>query len=86
MGAGTGCDCHYLFGDDLLGQNRGHVPRHAKAYRNFAAELDRLQRERIAAFSEFAADVRSGTYPEQRHVVGIEAGELRRFFDGLPVS
>ena len=86
MGAGTGCDCHYLFGDDLLGQNRGHVPRHAKAYRNFAAELDRLQRERIAAFSEFAADVRSGIYPEQRHVVGIEAGELRRFFDGLPVS
>lgn len=86
MGAGTGCDCQYLFGDDLLGQNRGHVPRHAKAYRNFAAELDRLQRERIAAFSEFAADVRSGTYPEQRHVVGIEAGELRRFFDGLPVS
>jgi len=86
MGAGTGCDCQYLFGDDLLGQNRGHVPRHAKAYRNFAAELDRLQRERIAAFSEFAADVRSGIYPEQRHVVGIEAGELRRFFDGLPVS
>jgi len=86
MGAGTGCDCHYLFGDDLLGQNRGHVPRHAKAYRNFAAEFDRLQRERIAAFSEFAADVRSGIYPEQRHVVGIEAGELRRFFDGLPVS
>lgn len=86
MGAGTGCDCQYLFGDDLLGQNRGHVPRHAKAYRNFAAELDRLQRERIAAFSEFAADVRSGIYPEQRHVVGIEAGELRRFLDGLPVS
>lgn len=86
MGAGTGCDCQYLFGDDLLGQNRGHVPRHAKAYRNFAAELDRLQRERIAAFSEFAADVRSGIYPEQRHVVGIDAGELRRFLDGLPVS
>lgn len=86
MGAGTGCDCQYLFGDDLLGQNRGHVPRHAKAYRNFAAELDRLQRERIAAYSEFAADVRSGVYPEQRHVVSIEAGELRRFLDGLPVS
>nr|WP_206078828.1 3-methyl-2-oxobutanoate hydroxymethyltransferase [Mesorhizobium camelthorni] len=86
MGAGTGCDCQYLFGDDLLGQNRGHVPRHAKAYRNFAAELDRLQRERIAAFSEFAAEVRSGAYPEQRHVVGIEAGELRRFLESLPVS
>jgi 3-methyl-2-oxobutanoate hydroxymethyltransferase len=69
-----------------LGQNRGHVPRHAKAYRNFAAEFDRMQRERIEAFCEFAADVRSGAYPEQRHVVGIEAGELRRFLEGLPVS
>lgn len=84
MGAGTGCDCQYLFADDILGQNRGHVPRHAKAYRNFAAELDRLQNERVAAFSEFAADVRSGAYPEKRHVVGIEAAELRRFTDLLP--
>jgi 3-methyl-2-oxobutanoate hydroxymethyltransferase len=25
----------------------------------------RLQQERAAAFSEFAADVRSGTYPEK---------------------
>ncbi|MFB9981317.1 3-methyl-2-oxobutanoate hydroxymethyltransferase [Mesorhizobium kowhaii] len=85
MGAGSGCDCQYLFGDDILGQNRGRVPRHAKAYRNFAAEFDRLQLERIAAFSEFAADVRGGVYPEQRHVVGIEADELRRFLEVLPV-
>jgi 3-methyl-2-oxobutanoate hydroxymethyltransferase len=84
MGAGSGCDCQYLFADDILGQNRKHVPRHAKIYRNFTAEFDRLQRERIAAFSEFVSDVRSGAYPGQGHEVQIEADELRRFIDGLP--
>ena len=84
MGAGTGCDCQYLFADDVLGQNRGHVPRHAKAYRNFAAEFDRLQRERVEAFSEFVADVKSGAYPEQRHVVSADPEEVNRFIRSLP--
>jgi len=84
MGAGTGCDCQYLFADDILGQNRGHVPRHAKAYRNFAAEYDRLQHERVSAFAEFVADVRSVAYPEPRHLVGIPPDELSRFLKELP--
>ena len=50
MGAGAGCDAQYLFATDVLGTNRGHVPRHSKVYRNLAAEYDRLQHERIAAF------------------------------------
>ncbi|MCV0395106.1 MAG: 3-methyl-2-oxobutanoate hydroxymethyltransferase [Rhizobiaceae bacterium] len=83
MGAGSGCDCQYLFADDVLGQNRGHVPRHARTYRNFAGEFDRLQRERIAAFSEFAADVRSGAYPEDRHQVAHDPRELMAFLDGI---
>ena len=86
MGAGTGCDAQYLFAYDVLGQNRGHVPRHAKTYRNFAAEFDRLQQERIAAFREFRQDVESGTYPAVRHNVSIATEELGRFremIDGL---
>jgi 3-methyl-2-oxobutanoate hydroxymethyltransferase len=83
MGAGTGCDAQYLFADDVLGQNRGHYPRHAKVYRNFAAEYDRLQQERIAAFREYADDVRSGAYPEKAHLVGIEPTELAAFLDHL---
>jgi len=79
MGAGAGCDAQYLFADDVLGQNRGHMPRHSKVYRNFAAEYDRLQAERVAAFSEFAADVESGAFPEDRHVVKMDAAELDRF-------
>src|SRR5262249_2099498 len=83
MGAGSGCDAQYLFAEDVLGANRAHYPRHAKVYRNFAVEYDRLQQERIAAFTEFAADVKSGLYPEQRHLVGIEPRELEAFLDRL---
>ena len=79
MGAGTGCDCQYLFAEDVLGINRGHIPRHAKVYRNFRAENDRLQQERIAAFGEFAADVASGAYPELQHLVDVEPRELAAF-------
>lgn len=83
MGAGPGCDAQYLFAEDILGTNRGHMPRHSKVYRNFAAEDDRLQRERIAAFREFIADVASSAYPEERHVVRMAAGELAAFAAAL---
>lgn len=79
MGAGTGCDAQYLFAEDVLGSNRGHYPRHAKRYRNFAAEYDRLQQERIAAFKEYVADVQSGTYPAQEHMVKIAPEEFESF-------
>lgn len=79
MGSGPGCDVQYLFSEDILGENRGHLPRHAKVYRNFAAEFDRLQRERVAAYREFIADVASGAYPETRHVVAMDAVEKADF-------
>ena len=79
MGAGTGCDCQYLFSDDVLGQNTGHIPRHAKIYRNFTAEYARLQQERIAAMKEFHADVQSGAYPQAAHVVKADPAEVAKF-------
>ena len=79
MGSGTGCDCNYLFSDDVLGQNRGHVPKHAKVYRNFAAEYDRLQQERIAAFREYHRDVQSKAFPEESQVVHALPGEAEKF-------
>ena len=84
MGAGAGCDVQYLFAEDILGENRGHMPRHSKVYRDFAAEHDRLQAERISAFGEFAADVASGAYPEDRHLVRMDSAELQNFMNGLP--
>ncbi|PZM10607.1 3-methyl-2-oxobutanoate hydroxymethyltransferase [Rhizobium tubonense] len=86
MGAGAGCDAQYLFTEDVLGANRGHYPRHAKVYRNFAAEYDRLQQERIAAFSEFVADVTSGAYPAEPHHVAIDDAELKAFLDHLETA
>ena len=38
LGSGPGSDVQYLFSADLLGENRGHIPRHAKTYRKFVAE------------------------------------------------
>lgn len=83
MGAGPGCDAQYLFAEDILGENRGHMPRHSKVYRNLAAEYDRLQAERVAAFREFAADVQSGAYPEDKHVVQMDKTELAAFTAAL---
>ena len=91
MGAGPGCDAQYLFANDILGDPTNqaltgisHVPRHSKVYRDFAAELARLQRERIAAFAEFRHDVETGAFPEERHLVRMPAGELETFLAGLP--
>jgi len=83
MGAGSGCDAQYLFAEDVLGYTRGHQPRHAKVYRDFRAELDRLQRERIAAFKEFRTDVEVGAYPENKHLVPIADSEFAAFMKGL---
>jgi len=84
MGAGPGGDAQYLFAEDVLGYTRGHQPRHAKVYRNFRAEYDRLQAERIAAFREFKGDVDSGAYPEKRHLVPIADREFDEFLKRLP--
>ena len=83
MGSGSGCDAQYLFSEDILGENRGHVPRHAKVYRQFAAELDRLQAERVAAYGEFINDIASGAFPEERHVVRMDPAEHESFLNQL---
>jgi len=79
MGAGPHADAQYLFSEDVLGYTQGHRPRHAKMYRNFAAEFARLQQERIGAYREFVADVNTGAYPAPQHVVPIEDGEFAEF-------
>jgi 3-methyl-2-oxobutanoate hydroxymethyltransferase len=86
MGAGAGCDAQYLFAEDILGYTPGHRPRHAKVYRDFAAEYDRLQRERVAAFGEFCADVASGAYPEPDHLVPVGDDVVAEFVARLDSS
>ena len=83
MGSGPGCDAQYLFAEDILGENRGHVPRHAKVYCNFATEYDRLQAERVKAFSEFRSDVQAGSFPENKHLLKMDARELDSFMEAI---
>merc|ERR1719469_380280 len=35
MGSGPDCDGQFIFSEDVLGANSGHVPRHAISYGNF---------------------------------------------------
>src|SRR5438309_9487543 len=72
LGSGSGCDSQFLFSDDILADYDERIPRHAKAYRNFLKEYQRLQNERIAAFKEYADDVKSGRFPEAGHLVAMD--------------
>ncbi len=81
LGSGGDCDAQYLFSADLLGENRGHFPRHAKAYRNLADERDRLQAERVAAYLEYISDVKAGAFPEASHIVEIDETVLKVFLE-----
>ena len=83
MGAGPGGHAQYLFSDDILGQNVGHVPRHAKRYADFAAEYAQLQAKRVAAMRAFADDVHGGAYPSAPYLVEAEAEVVAAFRDWL---
>ena len=72
IGAGPHCDGQVLVYHDMLGLTEGHVARFVKRY----ADLATIIREALAAF---AADVRSGAYPEERHTYGMPADELAAF-------
>ena len=83
LGSGTGCDTQFLFSDDILGDYDERLPRHAKAYRNFRAEMDRLQQERIAAFKEYIAEVQSGAFPAKENLIEDKDGVAIKLRDRL---
>jgi 3-methyl-2-oxobutanoate hydroxymethyltransferase len=83
LGSGPDCDATYLFSADLLGENRGHIPRHARVYRNFAQERDRLQQERIAAYREYIDDIGNNNFPAEEHSVGIDDAEFDAFVNAV---
>lgn len=79
MGSGSDCDGQYLFGNDVLGYTEGHMPRHARVYRNFKNEYAKLQKERVAAFKEFHADTINKNFNDPKITVGIEDREYEKF-------
>ncbi len=78
LGSGSGCDSQFLFSDDILGDYDERIPRHAKSYRNFRKEYERLQTERIAAFKEYAEDVRENRFPAASNLVSIREEEFNK--------
>jgi len=83
LGSGSGCDTQFLFSDDILGDYDERLPRHAKAYRDFRAEHERLQKERIAAFGEYVADVESGRFPESSNLIEMKDEVIQAFIGSL---
>ena len=67
--------------DDVLGQNRGHIPRHAKVFADLAAEQDRLQALRVQAMAASAADEHGGACPSEEYVVQAAADLAASFSD-----
>ena len=83
LGSGNGCDSQFLFSDDILGDYDERIPRHAKAYRNFRKEYQRLQQERVAAFKEYANDVKNGAFPESNHLVDMNEAEFTKAVEAI---
>ena len=79
MGSGSGCDGQYLFSQDILGYNTGHVPRHSRIYRNFKKEFDKLHLERVNAYKEFVKDTEDKNFNDPKITVGIEDKEYESF-------
>ena len=81
MGSGSDCDGQYLFGNDVLGYTEGHMPRHARVYRDFKKEYARLQKERVEAFKEFHADTVNKNFNDPKITVTIENNEYEKFLE-----
>jgi 3-methyl-2-oxobutanoate hydroxymethyltransferase len=70
-GSGPHCDGQILIAPDILGLTQGHQPKFAKSFANLGYAT-------IAAFSEYANQVRAGRYPDTEHCYRMKDGELER--------
>jgi 3-methyl-2-oxobutanoate hydroxymethyltransferase len=70
IGAGAACDGQVLVYHDLLGLSDGRAPRFVKQYADLSTEIGN-------ALERYAADVRAGRFPEEKHTYSIPDEELR---------
>ncbi|CAM8659714.1 PanB Ketopantoate hydroxymethyltransferase [Oxalobacteraceae bacterium] len=83
IGAGSGGDIQFLFGEDILGDGPGPFPRHSKQYRNLYAMRQQMQRERVTAFKEYIADVQSNIFPATEHIIEVKPVVVSEFLEKL---
>jgi 3-methyl-2-oxobutanoate hydroxymethyltransferase len=78
IGAGVGCDGQVLVWHDLLGLYDGHAPRFVKQYAEVAPVM-------LDAVAQYASEVRSGAFPEDKHTYSISQEELALFDEAVGV-
>ena len=76
IGAGADTDGQVLVWHDMLGMYEGRTPRFVKRYAEIADEIG-------DAVAQYAADVRSGAFPEGKHTYGISDDEFAAFEQSL---
>ncbi|HEY2327756.1 MAG TPA: 3-methyl-2-oxobutanoate hydroxymethyltransferase [Gaiellaceae bacterium] len=79
IGAGAACDGQVLVWHDLLGLYAGRQPRFVKRYAEVADVIG-------GAVATYAADVRSGAFPEDKHTYAMPENELAEFEAALAVK
>jgi len=81
MGSGSYCDGQYLFSQDILGYNKGHIPRHSRIYRDFNKEFEKLHQERVTEYKEFIIDTENKKFNDPKITVSIEDREYDHFLN-----
>ena len=79
IGSGRFADIQFLFAEDILGYSTIKTPRHAKVYRNFVKMYEKLQVERVKAFTEYKKDVLSNKFPSKKNIISIDNTQLKLF-------
>ncbi|HLX19052.1 MAG TPA: 3-methyl-2-oxobutanoate hydroxymethyltransferase [Gaiellaceae bacterium] len=74
IGAGADCDGQVLVWHDMLGYYEGHAPRFVKRYADLGTTI-------TEALERYAAEVRSGAFPEPQHTYAMPEEE-RAAFEG----
>jgi 3-methyl-2-oxobutanoate hydroxymethyltransferase len=64
IGASPACDGQVLVAEDMLGLSP-RAPKFAKPYADLRSRID-------AAVSDYAQEVRAGTFPELKHCFGVK--------------
>ena len=73
IGAGEGCDGQVLVFQDMLGMFSDYVPKFVKHF----ADCGQIM---IQAFKDFDAEVKAGTFPEEKHCFKIDDEVIKKLY------
>lgn len=76
IGAGRQTDGQVLVYHDLVGYGSGFVPKFVKQYASIAETT-------ISAISQYVAEVKSRSFPEEKHSFNMKEEELHSLYGGL---